>query len=68
MKMNKGLEKQLAKETMCFIIHGDKERVESNYIEYLEYTRKFPHEYDQRIQRVVVNSYAFYKMGEINKK
>jgi len=65
MKINKGLEKQLAKEIFGFIISYDKERIESKYLSYLEYTRRFPHESDKRIQRTVVNSYAFYKMGEI---
>ncbi len=68
MKINKGLEKQLAKETLSFIVDYDKERIESHYIEYLEYTRRFPQEFNKRIQRTVVNSYAFYRMEEINKR
>lgn len=66
MKINKGLEKQLAKETLGFIVDYDKERIEFKYITYLEYTRRFPNEFDKRIQKVVVNSYGFYKMGEVN--
>ncbi len=60
MKINKGLEKQLAKETLNLMVNDDEQRVENRYIFYLEYTRKFPKEFDQKLQSFMMNVYSLY--------
>ncbi len=65
MKINKGLEKQMAKEIFTSIINANKESVERNYINYLKYTREYREEYDKRIQSVVMNGYSHYKINEL---
>ncbi len=66
MKINKGLEKQLAKETFGFMVIDDQERVENKYTFYLEYTRRFPNELNEKLHSLMMNVYSLYKISNIN--
>ncbi len=65
MKINKGLEKQLAKETLNLMVNDDELRVENRYTFYLEYTRRFPNELNQKLHSFVMNVYSLYKISNI---
>jgi len=66
MGINKGLEKQLAKETFSLMVIDDEERAESKYNFYLEYTRRFPKELNEKLHSLMMNVYSLYKISNIN--
>ena len=66
MKINKGLEKQLAKEVFSLMVNDDAQRVDNRYIFYLEYTRKFPNELNEKLHSLMMNVYSLYKISNIN--
>ncbi len=65
MTINKGLENQIATETVLQMVKGDIERVEATYKRYLDYTRQYPGQFDKRKQSFVVNCYAVFKKLEL---
>ena len=62
MKINKGLEKQMAKEILSLIINDDEKRVRTNYKNYLEYIGRYSKEKDNRILSIVKKCYEFYRI------
>ena len=65
MKINKGLEKQLAKETFRLMVNDDEQRVENRYKFYLEYTRKHPGQLNEELHSFMMNVYSLYKIMKI---
>ena len=65
MKINKGLEKQLAKEVFSLMVNDDAQRVDNRYIFYLEYTRKFPNELNEKLHSFVMNVYSLYQINNM---
>jgi len=62
MGINKGLEKQMAKEILSLIINDDEKRVRTNYKNYIEYTERYSKENDNRILSIVKKCYEFYRI------
>ncbi len=66
MAINKGLEKQLAKETLSLMVNDDEERVEKKYQFYLQYTRGYSRQLDTNLQSFMMHVYSLYRISKLN--
>ncbi len=66
MAINKGLEKQLAKETLSLMVNDDEERVEKKYQFYLQYTSGYQKQLDTNLQLFMMHVYSLYQISKLN--